>query len=43
VQYLSLFLFTVSDARGLGDCGAATLVHRLHLSAEQFAAAHRQA
>lgn len=39
---LYLFLVTVADAQGLSYYGSATLMQRLHLSAEDLAAARRQ-
>ena len=39
---LYLFLVTVADAQGLSYYGSATLMQRLHLSAEDLTAARRQ-
>ena len=39
---LYLFLVTVADAQGLSYYGSATLMQRLHLSAEELAAARGQ-
>lgn len=39
---LYLFLVTVADAQGLSYYGSATLMQRLHLSAEELSAARRQ-
>jgi hypothetical protein len=39
---LYLFLVTVADAQGLSYYGSATLMLRLHLSAEDLSAARRQ-
>lgn len=39
---LYLFLVTVADAQGLSYYGSATLMQRLHLSAEDLCAARRQ-
>ena len=39
---LYLFLVTVADAQGLSYYGSATLMQRLHLSAEELNAARRQ-
>jgi hypothetical protein len=39
---LYLFLVTVADSQGLSYYGSATLMERLHLSAEDLAAARRQ-
>ena len=39
---LYLFLVTVADAQGLSYCGGATLMQRLHLSAEDLSAARHQ-
>ena len=39
---LYLFLVTVADAQGLSYYGSASLMQRLHLSAEELGAARRQ-